>query len=88
MPEFNEEEQTVAVTLFINPGQRAYVRRINFNGVEGTRDEVFRREMRVFEGGWMSNNAVDRSKTRIQRLPFVEDVQVETRAGAGRVGSR
>lgn len=78
IPEFDEEARTVAVTFFVNPGQRAYVRRINFNGIESTRDDVFRREMRVFEGSWMSSNAVDRSKTRIQRLPFVEDVQVET----------
>ncbi len=78
IPEFDEDAKTVAVTLMVNPGQRAYVRRINFNGVESTRDEVFRREMRVFEGAWLSSNAVDRSKTRIQRLPFVEDVQVET----------
>lgn len=78
IPEFDEDAKTVAVTLMVNPGQRAYVRRINFNGVESTRDEVFRREMRVFEGSWLSSNAVDRSKTRIQRLPFVEDVQVET----------
>ncbi len=78
IPEFDEQGKTVAVTLFVNPGQRAYVRRINFNGIESTRDEVFRREMRIFEGAWLSSNAVDRSKTRIQRLPFVEDVQVET----------
>ncbi len=78
IPEFDEDNQKVSVTFFVNPGQRAYVRRINFNGIESTRDEVFRREMRVFEGAWLSSNAVDRSKTRIQRLPFVEDVQVET----------
>ena len=34
--------------------------------------------MRQLEGGWLSNTAVERSKQRIQRLPFIEKVEVET----------
>ncbi len=30
------------------------------------------------EGGYLSNAAVDRSKVRLQRLPFIEKVEVET----------
>ena len=77
-PEFDEENKTVSLTYFIDPKQRAYVRRINYNGVDGTDDEVFRREMRQLEGAWLSNSLVDRSKALVSRLPFVEDVQVET----------
>ncbi len=34
--------------------------------------------MRQMEGGWLSNAAVERSKERIQRLPYVEKVDYET----------
>jgi len=77
MPEINEEDNSVTVTFFIDPGSRVYVRNISFAGVDTTRDEVFRREMRQMEGAWLSNSAVDRSKVRLQRLPFVEKVDVE-----------
>jgi len=39
-----------------------------------------RREMRQIEGGYLSNRLVDRSKIRLQRLPYVEAVEVETTA--------
>jgi outer membrane protein insertion porin family len=54
-----------------------YVRRINFNGVDQIDDQVLRREMRQIEGGYLSNRLVDRSKIRLQRLPYVEAVEVE-----------
>ena len=62
----------------VDPSNRVYVRRINFNGTSGVNDEVFRREMRQLEGAYLSNAAVERSKQRIQRLPFIEKVEVET----------
>ena len=33
------------------------MRRINFNGADNVNDEVFRREMRQLEGGYLSNSA-------------------------------
>ena len=67
----------------VEPKNRVYVRRINFNGTSGVNDEVFRREMRQLEGAYLSNAAVERSKQRIQRLPFIEKVDVETNPVAG-----
>jgi outer membrane protein insertion porin family len=78
VPELDYETKEVAVTFFINPNSRVYVRRINFRGVDQIDDEVLRREMRQTEGAYLSNRLVDRSKIRLQRLPFIEDVQVET----------
>ena len=74
----DEAERAVALTFFIDPGQRVYVRRINFKGNVDTRDEVLRREMRQMEGAWMSNRAVLRSKERLDRLGFFEQVSVDT----------
>jgi outer membrane protein insertion porin family len=67
----------------VDPKNRVYVRRVNFNGTSGVNDEVFRREMRQFEGAYLSNSAVERSKQRIQRLPFIQKVEVETNQVAG-----
>ena len=77
VPQINPEDKTVAVTYFVDPGNRVYVRNVNFATDGPTKDEVFRREMRQLEGGWLSNGAVDRSKTRLQRLPFVDSVELE-----------
>lgn len=78
VPELDRETKEVSVTFFINPASRVYVRRINFNGVDQIDDQVLRREMRQMEGAYLSNRLVDRSKVRLQRLPYVESVEVET----------
>ena len=83
IPDIDDEERTVALTYFIDPGQRTYVRRITFAGNSKTRDEVLRREMRQLEGGWISTASVERSKVRLQRLGYFEEVNVETPAVPG-----
>ena len=83
VPELDHEKKEVAVTFFINPASRVYVRRINFNGVDEVDDEVLRREMRQTEGAYLSNRLVDRSKIRLQRLPYIEKVETDSRAVAG-----
>lgn len=76
IPEINNDDNTVEVTFFIDPGKRTYVRRINFSGNTRTRDEVLRREMRQQESSWFSSVKVDRGKVRLQRLGFFSDVSV------------
>ena len=39
--------------------------------------------MRQFEGGWFSQAALDRSKIRLQRLTYFENVNIETPAVPG-----
>ena len=78
IPAINEEDRTVAVTFFVDPGRRAYVNRINFRGNTKTDDEVLRREMRQMEGGWASTYLIDQSKVRLERLGFFREVNVET----------
>jgi outer membrane protein insertion porin family len=83
IPEIDEEAREVDLTLFVDPGPRVYVRRINFIGNYKTRDEVYRREMRQLEGGWYSTAKVERSKTRLQRLVYVESADVKLRRVPG-----
>ncbi len=78
VPVLDYENKTVEVSFFINPESRVYVRRINFTGVDQVDDEVLRREMRQAEGAYLSNRLIDRSKIRLQRLPYIENVQVDT----------
>jgi outer membrane protein insertion porin family len=83
IPDLNEETKEVDVTFFVDPQNRVYVRRINFNGADNVNDEVFRREMRQMEGGYLSNRLVDLSQIRLQRLPYVQEVDYETRPVPG-----
>ena len=83
VPEIDDAGKEVDLTFFIDPGKRVYVRRINFKGNTKTRDEVLRREMRQMESGWMSTEAIERSRTRLNRLGFFESVDVETPAVPG-----
>jgi outer membrane protein insertion porin family len=78
VPEIDNAKKTVALSYFIDPGKRVYVRRINFSGNTKTRDEVLRREMRQLEGAWFSTSKVNRSKVRLQRLGFFEEINAET----------
>ena len=78
VPTPNNDTKEISLTFVVDPKNRVYVRRVNFNGTSGVNDEVFRREMRQFEGSYLSNSAVERSKQRIQRLPFIQKVDVET----------
>lgn len=77
-PELDEEKQLVDVRILVDPGKRTYVRNISFEGNETTNDHVLRREMRMMESGPLSSDVVDRSKTLLERLTFIEEAKVET----------
>lgn len=78
IPDIDNEKKEIGIKLFVEPGQRVHVRRILFKGNVKTADEVMRREMRQFEGAWYSQAAIDRSKVRLQRTGYFEDVDIET----------
>ena len=83
IPEIHETTKTVDMTFFVDPAKRVSVRRINIKGNTKTRDEVLRREMRQMEASWASSSKIERSKTRLERLGYFEDVSVETPPVAG-----
>ncbi len=83
VPQVDEANRKVALTFVVEPGRRVYVRRVNFQGNVKTQDEVLRRELRQTEGAWLSTKDLDRSKTRLQRLEYLESVNVETPAVPG-----
>ena len=78
VPDVNEESGNVDLTFYVDSQQRTYVRRIIFKGNKRTHDVVLRREMRQMEGAWASNNLIENSKLRLERLGFFKEVESET----------
>lgn len=78
VPDINNESKRVSITFFVDPGKRVYVRRINITGNGKTEDEVIRRELRQMEGGWFTPKKLARSRVRLQRLGYFDDVNIET----------
>jgi len=83
VPEIDNASKTVELTVYVDPGKRVYVRRINVSGNLKTKDEVIRRELRQMEGSKMSTKLIAQSRTRLNRLGFFETVDVETPKVAG-----
>ncbi|MDA9306593.1 outer membrane protein assembly factor BamA [Gammaproteobacteria bacterium] len=77
-PDMSEEANKVSLIFLVQPGNRTYARKILFSGNYLTNDEVLRREMRQFEGAWASDNLIEGSKMRLERLGFFKEVDVET----------
>ena len=77
-PEVSEDANNVSLIFLVQPGNRTYARKILFSGNYLTNDEVLRREMRQFEGAWASDNLIENSKIRLERLGFFKEVEVET----------
>src|SRR5450631_2357678 len=83
VPEVDRPNRQAAFTFYIDPGRRVYIRHINISGNARTRDEVIRREVRQLEGAWYDATRIDRSKVRIVRLNYFDDVNIETPAVPG-----
>jgi len=78
VPEINREKLEAAFTFYIDPGRRVYIRKVNITGNVKTRDEVIRREVRQLEDAWYDATRIERSKVRIKRLGYFDDVNIET----------
>jgi outer membrane protein insertion porin family len=78
VPAIDKEKHEVAFNFMVDPGQRVYIRRINIAGNDKTRDEVIRREFRQVEGAWFDVEKIKKSKQRVDKLDFFEEVNVET----------
>jgi outer membrane protein insertion porin family len=82
-PEIDGFNNLVAFVLRAQPARRVYVRRINVEGNNRTRDEVIRREFRQFESAWYDSDRIRLSRDRVDRLGYFTQVGVETQAVPG-----
>ena len=78
IPEIDDEDKTVKLTLSVDPGKRIYVRRINFEGNVVTADDVLRQNISQMEGTWLSNSSLESSKNSLSRLTYMEEVEFDT----------
>ncbi len=83
VPEMSDDGETVDLVIAVEPGERAYVRRIEFFGNTTTQDEVLRREMTQLEGAPASTEAITQSRQRLERLGFFSQVEVDTQPVPG-----
>lgn len=83
VPEIDNDNKTVVITYFVDPGKKVYVRRLNIQGNSRTRDEVVRREFRQMEAAWFSGEKLKLSRERAQRTGYFDKVSVETPAVPG-----
>lgn len=84
-PVLDREKQTVALTFFVDPSRRVYVRKVEITGNERTRDSVARREIRQLESAWYDGGAIKLSKERLERLGYFQEVDVTTEPVPGSV---
>ncbi len=83
VPELDKDKNQVAFTLYVDPGRRVYVNRVNVAGNARTRDEVVRREVRQMESGWYNAEKINLSRDRLNRLGYFDQVNIETPAVPG-----
>ena len=83
IPKLDDVKHEVSLNYYVDPGKRIFIRRINITGNERTRDEVVRRELRQMESAWISTKKVKRSRERLDRLGFFQQVSINTPTVAG-----
>jgi outer membrane protein insertion porin family len=87
-PEKPEGPATVDVTMRVEEGKQFFVNRITFVGNTTTRDNVIRRELRLYENGIFNTEALKYSVRRLNQLGYFKalegppnDVTFEKTAG-------
>ncbi len=78
----NAGAKTVNIVYNITEGTRAYVERIDIVGNNRTRDEVIRRELRLYEGDAFNRTLVERARRRLTALDFFEKIDFKDQPGS------
>lgn len=72
----------IDITLRVNRGKLVYFENIRFEGNTSTRDKVIRRELYVTEGDLYSGPGIRKSKERLLRLGYFDEVAISTDRGS------
>jgi outer membrane protein insertion porin family len=67
----------VDVTMRMQPGKQYFVNRITFVGNTTTRDNVIRRELRIYEGGVFNTEGLKASVRRLNQLGYFKPLEGE-----------
>jgi outer membrane protein insertion porin family len=74
-PEFKPEGDKVNVTIRINEGKQYFINRITFQGNTTTRDNVIRRELRLYENSVYNTEALKYSVKRLNQLGYFKPLE-------------
>ena len=83
IPKIDDKKHTVFLTIYIDPGIRAYIRRIDFSGNHKTADYVLRHNMKQKEGALLSISQIKESERKLRNLQYFKNVAVKTRPAPG-----
>ncbi|MCI5638962.1 MAG: outer membrane protein assembly factor BamA, partial [Succinivibrio sp.] len=77
-PTYDDANKTVTINFNVIPGKRIHVSQVFIDGNDTTDDTVIRRELRQMDGSWLSSEAIEVSKARLNRTGYFETVDVTT----------
>lgn len=83
VPDIDEQAKQIFLNFYVNPGNRVYVRRINFIGNTKTEDVVLRHSVRQMEGGLVSVDDVKESERQLNLTGYLSDVHADTEVVPG-----
>ncbi|MDA8162369.1 MAG: outer membrane protein assembly factor BamA [Desulfobacteraceae bacterium] len=78
------DKKLVNITLVVNKGPKVKFGRIDITGNTNTRDKVIRRELRVDELDYFSASGLKKSKDRLKRLGYFDDVSLDPTKGSSK----
>lgn len=82
-PQINDMTKQLYLIFDVKAGKRTYVRRISFSDNMRTNDIVLRRELEQWEAAPVSTAKLQQSKLRLNRLPYIRDVQMSVDPAPG-----
>ena len=74
----NPQTQKIDITFKIKENQVAYINMIKIKGNTKTRDDVIRRELRLYPGDKFNGEKLRRSRERLQNLGIFEEVKFDS----------
>ena len=76
------DKKLVDVVFTVNTGPKVYIERIDILGNTRTRDKVIRRELRLYELEPFSASGLRKSRQRLGRLGYFEDINISPERGS------
>ena len=77
-PITQDVSDAINLVIEVSLKKKVYINRITISGNTRTHDEVIRREIGVSEGGLYSRTAIVNSITKLRRIGYFSDVQIDT----------
>ena len=72
----NDKKKIMNITYSIKKGDPVYFNRVNISGNLKTRDNVIRREIKIFEQGLYSKENIQKSFNNLNRLDYFSEIDI------------